>query len=392
MATKRDYYEVLGLPRGASQDEIKKAFRKLARQYHPDANQDDSRAAEKFKEVNEAYEVLSDAEKRARYDQFGHAGVGGGFDAGPGGGGPFGGFGPGGFPGFDDLGDIFDAFFGGGLRQRRGSGPTRGADLRIDLRLSFEEAAFGDEKTVELNREEPCARCTGSGAAPGTEPRTCPTCAGAGQVRTTRASGFAQFVSVQTCSRCRGEGRVVESPCPECRGAGHVRRRKAIKVHVPPGVDEGIRLRVTGEGAAGPRGGSPGDLYVDLHVAPHPVFTRDGDDVVSELSIGVAQAALGTEVEVPVLTPPGASSGKERLTIPAGTQSGTVFRLRGKGVPHLRGAGRGDHRVRVDVSIPKNLSDEERELLRRLAELRGEPVADEGRGGLFRKVRDAFNV
>lgn len=393
MATKRDYYDVLGLQRNAPQDEIKKAFRRLARQYHPDANQDDPGAAERFKEVNEAYEVLGDAEKRARYDQFGHAGVGGGFEAGAGGQGPFGGFGAGGFPGFDDLGDIFDAFFGGGVRQRRGSGPARGADLRVDFSLSFEEAAFGGEKSIELDKEEACARCAGSGAAPGTEARTCPTCGGAGQVRTTRSGGFAQFVSVQTCPRCRGGGRIVETPCPECRGAGHVRRRKTIEVHVPPGVDEGIRLRVSGEGAPGPRGGPSGDLYVDIHVARHPVFTRDGNDMVSEVTIGMAQAALGTEIDVAVLTPPGASLSSERLTIPPGTQSGAVFRLRGKGIPNLQGGGRGDHRVRVKVAIPKNLSDEEKALLQRLAELRNEPVAGDQRGGgLFRKVRDAFNV
>ncbi len=392
MAAKRDYYEVLGVARGASQEEIKKAFRRLARQYHPDANKDDPNAAEKFKEINEAYEVLGDPEKRARYDQFGHAGVGAGDpgDFGASGGGPFGfgdfGFGPGGFA---DLGDIFESFFSGLRQDGRRRGPERGADLRLDLEISFEEAAFGGEKEISLHKEERCGRCGGTGAAPGSLPVACPHCGGTGQVRAARNTAFGQFVSIHTCGRCQGEGRIIADPCPECRGEGQVRRRKTIKVRIPPGVDTGNRLRVAGEGAPGRRGGPAGDLFVDIRVRPHPVFRRDGFDVVSEIRVGMAQAALGTEVEVPVLTEPGREPRREKLVIPPGTQSGTVFRLRGHGIPHLRGGGRGDHRVEVQVEIPTSLSDEERELLRRLAELRGEKVMSQGKG-FFGRMRDAL--
>lgn len=387
LAGPRDYYEVLGVARGASPDEIKKAFRRLARQYHPDANRDDPQAEGRFKEVNEAYEVLSDPEKRGRYDQFGHAGVGNG--AGPGEGGPFeGGFGD--FAGFGDLGDIFESFFGGG-RARSGAGRSpaeRGRDLRLDLDVSFEEAAFGVEREIELAKDEVCEGCQGSGAAAGTSPRTCPACGGAGQVRQARATPFGQFVSVAPCVRCRGEGRVVENPCPTCRGEGMVRRRRRLSVRVPRGVDDGTRLRVGGEGGAGRRGGPPGDLYVDLHVRRHPSLVRDGFDVVTEVIIGVPQAALGVEVEVPVLTEPGEATRKEKVSIPAGTQSGAVLRLRGRGIPHLRGQGRGDQRVQVKVSIPSNLSEEEKSLYQRLVELRAAPRSDKG---FFKRMRDTLN-
>ncbi len=296
MAEKRDYYEVLGVGRGAGAEEIKKAFRKLARQYHPDANRNDPAAAEKFKEINEAYEVLSDAEKRARYDQFGHAGVdGGGFD--PGAGGPFGGFGQGGFGDFAGFGfdDILETFFGGGNRAQARRGPERGHDLRIDLSISLQEAAFGGEKEIELAKEESCGSCRGTGAAAGTSPRACPSCGGSGQVRAARQTVFGQFVTVQNCGRCGGEGRIVDKPCGACGGAGTVRRHKHIKVRIPPGVDEGTRLRVGGEGGAGRRGGPPGDLYVDIHMKPHPTFIREGNDVVSRVVVGMAQAALWTD-------------------------------------------------------------------------------------------------
>lgn len=383
---KRDYYEVLGVGRDAGPEEIKKAYRRLAKQYHPDANRDNPAAQEKFKEVSEAYEVLSDAEKRARYDRFGHAGVG--TDPGAAGQGPFG-FGEGGpfgagFGGFGDLGDIFEAafgnVFGGGMRARgRAGGPERGHDLRLELTLSFEEAAFGGDKEIEVTREETCTACAGSGAAPGTRPNVCPACGGTGQTRVTRSAGFAQFVSVQTCGRCRGEGRVVESPCPACHGQGRSRQRKRLRVHIPAGVDAGTRLRLSGEGAAGRRGGPPGDLFVDIRIRPHPVFTREGADISSEMHIGIAQAALGAEVEVPVLAPPGRPASPETLSIPPGTQSGAVFRLRGKGIPHLGGGGRGDHRVRVVVDVPRDLGEEERALLRRFAELRGEALGGDAR-------------
>ncbi len=393
---KRDYYEVLGVGRDAGPEEIKKAYRRLAKQYHPDANRDNPAAQEKFKEISEAYDVLSDAEKRARYDRFGHAGVGADPEAaghGPfgfGEGGPFGG----GF-GFGDLGDLFEAafgnVFGGGMRARgRAGGPERGHDLRLELTLSFEEAAFGGDKEIEVTKDEACATCAGSGAAPGTRPGVCPACGGTGQTRVTRSAGFAQFVSVQPCSRCQGEGRVIESPCPACRGQGRTRQRKRLRVHVPPGVDAGTRLRMAGEGAPGRRGGPPGDLFVDIRIRPHAVFAREGADITSEIRIGIAQAALGAEVEIPVLSPPGQPAGRETLTIPAGTQSGTVFRLRGKGIPHLGGGGRGDHRVRVTVDIPRDLSEEERALLRRFAELRGEVVGAEPREarGFIQKMRE----
>lgn len=382
MANKRDYYEVLGVSRNAGPEELKKAYRRLARQYHPDANRDDPAAAEKFKEVNEAYEVLSNPEKRARYDQFGHADVDGGFDPGAGGG-PFG-FG-GDFGGFAGFGfeDILETFFGGGTTHGR-RGPERGHDLRLDLSITFEEAAFGGEKEIELTKEQPCETCKGSGAAPGTSPKTCAACGGSGQVRAARQTVFGQFVTVQACGRCGGEGRVIEKPCASCGGQGTVRRRKKISVRIPPGVDEGTRLRVAGEGAAGKRGSPPGDLYVDIHIKRHPVFSRDGDDVVSQIKVGMAQAALGADIEVPTL------DGKERVTIPAGTQSGAVFRLRGKGIPRLRGAGRGDHRVQVLVETPTNLTAEQRELLRQFARLRGENVGGEEKS-FFRKMRDALS-
>lgn len=387
---KRDYYEVLGVPRGAGEDEVKRAYRRLARKYHPDVNKEPG-AEEKFKEIGEAYEVLSDAGKRAGYDQFGHAGAG--FD--PGGPGGPGGAGPGGFGdfgGFADFGfgDIFEQFFGHGGGEPGGRASRRGSDLRVHLRVPFAEAAFGGEREIQISKDETCGTCNGNGAAPGTQPQACPECGGAGRVRTARATPFGQFVTERTCGRCGGGGRVIEKVCPQCKGKGTVSRLKRITVRVPRGVDSGMRLRLTGEGAAGHRGGPPGDLYVDITVESHPVFSRDGFDVLSEVEIGIAQAALGTNVEVPILTEPGKPSENEVLSLSAGTQSGTVFRLRGKGVPHLRGAGRGDHRVTVRVVSPKKLTDEERALLARFAELRGEAVGGEQGKGFFERMRDAL--
>lgn len=375
--SKRDYYEVLGVSRDASEEEVKKAYRKLARQYHPDVAKDDPTAPEKFKEINEAYEVLSDADKRARYDQFGHAGTdpnaGGGFGGGFSGAGDFG------------MGDIFDMFFGGGMRgaQARARGPERGADLRYDMVLSFEEAAFGVEKEIQVPRLENCPTCAGSGARPGTHPVTCPVCHGAGQVQVATQTAFGRFMSVRTCDRCHGEGRIIESPCPECNGSGRVRRHRKITVKVPQGVDSGSRLRVAGEGEAGTRGGPPGDLFIVISVRPHSIFRRRDDDVLMEAPLSFVQAALGTEIEVPTL------DGPVKLKIPEGTQAGTSFRLRGKGIPHLRGHGRGDQHVKVLVVTPTHLSDKERDLLRQLAELRGEEVTAEERGFL-KRMRDAL--
>jgi len=371
---KRDYYEVLGVSRDASQEDIKKAYRKLAREYHPDVNKDDPQAAEKFKEIAEAYAVLSDPEKRAQYDRFGHAGPEGqgfGFD--------FSNFDFRNF-GFGDLfSDLFDVFFGGGRHQ----GAERGHDLRYDLELAFREAAFGVEREIRVPRTEPCDVCRGTGAAPGTRPRACPTCGGRGQVSFAQQTAFGRFIQTRTCGHCGGTGQVLDTPCSKCQGQGSVRRLRTIKVRVPPGVDDGFRLRLSREGEAGIRGGPPGDLYVYIRVKPDPVFARDGYDVVSEVPVTFVQAALGGEVEVETL------DGKERLRIPEGTQTGAVFRLRGKGIPHLNGRGRGDHRVQVRVVTPTRLTEKQKELLREFARLSGERV-DAGEKGFFGRMKDAF--
>jgi molecular chaperone DnaJ len=374
---KRDYYEVLGVSRNATSDEIKKAYRKLARKYHPDANPGDKDAEAKFKEISEAYVVLSDPEKRAGYDRFGHAGADGqGF---------------GGFEGFGDfggLGDIFEMFFGGGGRTRRRTGPERGQDIRTDMEISLEEAAFGLEREVKVPRVETCGTCGGSGAAAGSKPKTCLACAGTGQVQFTQSTPFGRIVQSRTCDRCRGTGQVIEKPCPTCRGAGSVRKTRSIKVKVPPGVDNGSRLRLAGEGEAGTRGGPPGDLYVYIHVKQHKLFRREGDDLICEIPLSFVQAALGDEIDVPTL------EGKEKLKIPEGTQPGTVFRIRGKGVPHLSGFGRGDQHVRIKVMIPGKLSEKQKELLREFARLdNGESVQGRGQAGdksFFEKMKDAF--
>lgn len=376
--SKRDYYEVLGVAKTASEDELKKAYRKLARKYHPDVNRDNPKEAEeKFKEVNEAYEILSNAERRAQYDQFGHAA----FDAANGGGG-FGGAGAGGFS------DIFDMFFGqagfgfGGGRQ---AGPERGADLRYDMEISFEDAAFGLETEIQVPRTEDCSTCQGSGAAPGTHPETCPECRGTGQVQVTQNTPFGRMVNVRSCERCRGEGKIVKTPCKECNGRGKVRVKRKIKIKVPGGVDNGSRLRVAHEGEAGQRGGPPGDLYVYLFVKQHKLFTREGNDVVCEVPINFVQAALGDEIEVPTL------DGRVKLKVPEGTQTGTVFRIKDKGIPHLRGHGRGDQHVRVKIVTPKKLTDRQKELLQEFAKAGGvEPTSEEK--GFFKKFKNVFSV
>ena len=322
--SKRDYYEVLGVSKTATQDELKKAYRKLARKYHPDLNKDNEEAAEKFKECNEAYSVLSDDQKRAQYDQFGHAAFENG---GMGGGGGFGG--AGGFGGFGGSGmeDIFDMFFGGqGGRggNRAKSGPQRGADLRFDLEITFEEAAFGLEKEINLYRDETCDHCHGEGAEPGSKVESCPECNGTGYVRFTQNTMFGQMVNERPCSRCKGEGKIISEPCKECRGKGTVKRNKKLKVKIPAGVDNGSRLRVSGEGEAGAKGGPSGDLYVYLYVKPHKFFERDGTTVLCEVPINIVQATLGADIKVPTL------DGQVTMKVPEGTQPGKILRLKGK--------------------------------------------------------------
>lgn len=363
---KRDYYEVLGVGKGAGETEIKQAYRKLARQYHPDVNPGNKEAEEKFKEATEAYDVLSDPEKRSRYDQFGHAGVdpnqaGGGFDMG-------------------GFGDIFDMFFGGGGAQRRG-GPQRGADLRYDMTLSFEEAVFGVEKTIQIPRQEICPDCHGSGAADGTHPSTCSQCHGTGQVKTAQRTPFGQFQTVRTCPACQGEGKIISTPCKTCSGQGKVRRVKEIKINVPAGSEDGLNLRLSGDGEAGAKGGPPGDLYIVLHVKPHKFFEREGNDVYCEVPITFVQAALGAEIEVPTL------DGSVKMKVPEGTQTATVFRLKGHGVPYRRGNGRGDQHVRVLVTTPTKLNEKQKELIREFGEAATEQQ-QLGKKSFFDKVKE----
>lgn len=368
---KRDYYEVLGVSKSASDQEIKKAYRQLARQYHPDVNPGNKEAEEKFKEATEAYDVLGDAEKRARYDQFGHAGMdpnqAGGFGGGFGG--DFGGF-----------GDIFDMFFGGGGGQRR-NGPAQGADLRYDLTITFEEAAFGTEKEIQVPRNETCTECHGSGAAPGTHPTTCSQCQGAGQVKVNQRTPFGVIQTARTCPNCNGEGHTISTPCKTCNGKGKVRKVNTIKVTVPAGSENGLNLRYSGSGEAGLRGGPAGDLYVVLRVKTHKFFEREGNDVYCEIPITFVQAALGAEIDVPTL------DGKVKMKVPEGTQTATVFRLRGHGIPYRRGNGRGDQHVRVVVATPTKLTDKQKELLREFGEVTTEQQ-QMGKKSFFEKVKE----
>lgn len=376
---KRDYYEVLGLSKGASDDEIKKAYRKLAKKYHPDMNPGDKTAEAKFKEVNEAYSVLSDKDKRAKYDQFGHAGVDPNFGAGGGG-----------FGGFDmgdvDLGDLFGSFFGGGFgggfgSQQRANAPQRGESLRASLTISFEEAAFGCQKEIELNRTEQCQECRGSGCAAGTTAETCPDCRGTGTVRVQQRMGSMAFSSSAPCSRCRGTGRIIHTPCKSCGGTGSVRRSSRISVTIPAGIDDGQAVSLRGQGNAGKNGGPAGDLIVSIRVRPSAQFRRDGTTVLYEQPVSFVQAALGAELEIPTI------DGKVKYTLPAGTQSGTTFRLRGKGIPELRGRGRGDQYVTVRVQVPTSLNGEQREALHAFAAAMGEEVPEGGVKGFFDKYK-----
>jgi molecular chaperone DnaJ len=370
MSDKRDYYEVLGIGREASTEQIRKVYRRLARQYHPDVN-NDAEAEDRFKEINEAYEVLTDDQKRAAYDRFGHRGVEGGV---------------GDFSGFSDISDIFESFFGG-LGNRGGQkGPRPGEDVRANVVLPFEEAVFGTEKELEIEYLALCAICGGSGAEPGSKATRCPECGGTGQVRRMRSSLFGSFVNVSTCPRCGGEGEIIPNPCHECRGQQRVRSKKRLTVTIPPGVDDGTRVRIAGEGNAGINGGPPGHLYVFLAVKPHAYFRRKDNDIYLNITINVAQAALGDEVRVPTL------DGDETLAIPAGTQTGQSFTLKGKGVPHLRRDGRGDQRVAVFVATPTNLSAEQKQLLLDLAKSLGREVIPQNGRGWFEKLKDALGV
>lgn len=384
--SNKDYYATLGVARGATADEIKKAYKQQVKKYHPDLNPDSKTAEEKMKEVNEAYEVLSNEEKRARYDQFGADAVNGNYAGGAG----YGGQGFGGA----DFGDIFDMFFGGnggrsGARQQNMA--RQGEDMRLDVTVSFEEAAKGTTREVPLTRSEACPDCGGSGAKAGTGRTTCSQCGGRGQVATVQSTPLGQFQTVKTCPRCGGRGSVVESPCPKCSGSGRVRKQRKIKINIPAGVDNDSRLRMSGEGEGGYNGGPAGDLYIFVTVEPHSYFRRSGDDILCDLPITMVQAALGDEVEVYTL------DGKVKLTIPEGTQTGTSFRLRGRGFPKLRGYGKGDQNVRVTVQTPKNLSAEQKDLLRKFAGM-APTVEDTAKGkaketktrGFFNKVKDAM--
>ena len=374
---KRDYYEVLGVSKGASEEEIKKAYKKLARKYHPDMNPGDKEAEEKFKEVNEANEVLSDPEKKARYDQFGFAGVDPNYGAGAGGGA----YGAGGFD-FGDLGDIFGSFFGGGFGGTRANpnAPQRGESLRTSVTISFEEAAFGCEKEVSVDRYETCAVCHGSGCADGTSPEVCPDCHGSGQVQVRRQTPMGVFATTSPCGRCGGKGRIIKTPCTACRGSGLERKRRTIQAKIPAGIDNGQTISIRGQGHAGKNGGPSGDLLITITVRPHELFRREGTSVLCEAPITFAQAVLGAELEIPTI------DGKVKYDLPEGTQSGTTFRLKGKGIPELNGRGRGDQYVTVYIETPRNLNREQKEALKKFAESVGDNNYEE-RKKFFKKFK-----
>lgn len=383
MSTQRDYYEILGISKDATETEIKKAYRKLAMKYHPDKNKEDD-AEEKFKEISESYAVLSDKEKREQYDRFGHAGIDGRYsqedifrnaD-------------------FGDLGDLFGNIFGrgfggfgggGGGPQRHG--PQRGSDLRYDLKITLDDAANGVDTTINVPRAESCESCNGTGAKAGTSPKRCATCHGSGQMTRARDTPFGRFMSTSTCSACSGMGETIENPCPACKGTGKTKKVKKISVKIPKGADNGLRLKVRGEGEGGTRGGPAGDLYVVIHVEAHKLFERGGDDVLYELPVTFSQAALGDDVMVPTL------HGKVKMNIKAGTQTHSILRLKGKGMPHLHGRGQGDQLVRVVVNTPTNLSGEQKDLFKKLHDLEKGNHGKHSKGGkgIFEKVKDAFD-
>jgi molecular chaperone DnaJ len=371
-----EYYETLGVSKDASQEDIKRAYRSLARKYHPDVS-DDPDAEEKFKDVNAAYEVLSDPEKRSMYDRYGK-------DIPPG----FGGFD---FGGMRDPFDIFAEVFGnfggfGGFGRTGRSGPRRGNDIRSGLVITFEEAAFGAEKEIDIQRQEACTTCEGTGAEPGTSPETCPECRGSGQTRQVQNTLLGSFVNITTCPRCQGKGTIVKSPCQECRGSGRVYAKRRIEVSIPAGVDDGVTIRLTGQGEPGELNGPNGNLYITLNVKPHEFFKRRGNDVILEMKVNVAQAALGDTVNVPTL------EGERKITIPAGTQSGAIFRLRNLGIPHLRGNGRGDQLIITQVAIPTKLTTEQTELFKQLSGTLGTEVIVEDKQSFIDRVREALGL
>ena len=365
MPEKRDYYEVLGLQKGCSEDELKKAYRKLAKQYHPDLNPDNKEAEEKFKEIGEAYEVLSDPEKRSRYDQFGHAGVDPSYGAGAGYGG--------GFDGFGDLGDIFENFFGGGFggfggstRTRNPNGPIRGNDLRYSVTIDFLEAAHGCQKEITIQRLEQCKTCKGSGAEAGTSPETCPDCKGSGQVRVSQRTPLGIIQSAKTCPKCNGKGRIIKSPCKDCNGMGRVRRTIKKTIDIPEGIDNGQAFSIRGEGDHGINGGPAGDIIISVSVRRHQIFERDGYDIWCDIPVTFVQAALGDELTVPTI------DGNVKYTMPEGTQPGTVFRLRNRGVKYTNGRGRGEQYVRVNIEVPTTLNGKQKDALREFDKLTGD--------------------
>ncbi len=379
---KRDYYEVLGLSKNASDDEIKKAYRKYAKKYHPDVNKNNKEAEGKFKEVSEAYEILSDGSKKSKYDQFGHAGVDPQYGAGAGGfGGGFGG-------GFEDidLGDIFGSFFGGGFggsSRSRNNAPRKGDTIHLEQMISFEEAAFGCEKEISINRIENCDTCGGTGAKKGTAPTTCSTCGGTGQVKTAQRTPLGVFQSTATCSTCNGKGKIISEPCNTCHGNGKVRKPHKVSVKIPAGIDDGQSISLRGQGSAGTNGGPTGDVIITIGIRPHPLFTRQGYDVLCEIPISFAQAALGDKLIVPTI------DGKVEYSIPEGTQSGTIFRMKGKGITALNGRGKGDQYVTISVEVPRNLTSRQKEILREF----DDSYTDENsahRKGFWDKVKDMF--
>ncbi|MDD4286045.1 MAG: molecular chaperone DnaJ [Eubacteriales bacterium] len=379
MADKRDYYEVLGLKKGATEDQIKSAFRKMAMKYHPDKNPGDKEAEDKFKEINEAYSILSDPDQKNKYDRFGHAGVDP--NAGFGGGG-FGGF-EGGFGGFEDLFNMFGGGFGGGYSTARRNGPRRGGDIQKHMTISFEEAAFGTKKEIRLTKDVSCSECKGTGAEKGTAKTSCPTCGGSGQVRTVQSTPLGQFQSVRPCERCGGTGEVIDKPCPKCNGSGKIRKTVTLSVDIPPGVDNESVIPLRGQGQPGSNGGPAGDLYIVLSVSPHKLFKRKGDDLWLEIPITFTQAALGDSITVPTL------SEKISYKVPAGTQTGTVFRIKGKGIKNVRSGKPGDLFIQANLEVPTKLTAEQKELIKEF----GESKSMEGynkKKGFMDSVKEIF--